>query len=246
MRPKEEGSEPLNLSVSSPQRRRSEGGGPSNGLMLISPPKASRQLLDSGLHHPQNPEGSIIKDLLLKARQGADMAELLSSEANPALFLEAATSSDSGPAYVCELCRISYRLVNLKTLTMNKTRKKCFIYRNSENLEIHQRYYCKGPPDTLKKSGYVRPESAKLAAAMELAALATPPPFPSPGPLLGSTPLVGGYNEPPATKRPRLSCDERPPSTASLRSLEELSRSPRPMQMFGGKVSLSPLKNYYS
>jgi len=111
-----------------------------------------------------------------------------------------------------------------------------FSGRNSENLEIHQRYYCKGPPEAIKRSSHFRPEAAKLAAAMELAALATPPPFPSPGPLLGSTPLVGGYNEPPATKRPRLSSDERPPSTASLRSLEELSRSPRPMQMFGGKV----------
>ncbi|XP_059490539.1 transcription factor HIVEP3-like isoform X2 [Neocloeon triangulifer] len=217
-RPKEEGSEPLNLSVSSPQRRRSDGGGSSNGFLVLSPPsKIARLAMDN---HPQNPEGSIIKDLLLKARQGADMAELLSSEVNPALFLEAAAaSSDSSPAYVCDLCRISYR--------------------NSENLEIHQRYYCKGPQESAKKNSLLQHEAAKLAAALELAALATPPPFPSPGPLLGSTPLVGGYNDAPASKRQRLSSEERPPSTASLRSLEELSRSPRPMQMFGGKVHIN-------
>lgn len=105
LRSKEDGAEPLNLSVSSPQRRRSDGGsGLSNGMLLMSAPK---RLLAEG--HPQNPEGSIIKDLLLKARQGADMAELLSSEANPALFLEAAAAADSGHSYVCERCRISYR-----------------------------------------------------------------------------------------------------------------------------------------
>ncbi|CAB3373430.1 Hypothetical predicted protein [Cloeon dipterum] len=218
-RPKEEGSEPLNLSVSSPQRRRSDGAA-NNGLILLSPaPKIARLAFDNCQHHPQNPEGSIIKDLLLKTGRGAEVAELLGGDANPALFMETASASEAAAAYFCDLCRTPFR--------------------SSETMEVHQRFYCKRLHDSSRKNSQLHHDAAKLVAALELAALATPPPFPSPGPLLGSTPLVGGYNEPPATKRPRLSNEERPPSTASLRSLEELSRSPRPMQMFGGKVHIN-------
>jgi hypothetical protein len=179
--------------------------------------------------HPQNPEGSIIKDLLLKARGGVDVSELLNNVEYPA-----------EDTFSCTLCKISYR--------------------NAENLEIHQRYYCKGADKIVKVSAPLSPrgvnrkhsrgEEAKMAAAVELVALSTPPPFPSPGPLLGSTPLVGGYNSrgkedsPPLKKRRLHSMsEERPPSTGSLRSLEELSRSPhgRPnsLQMFGGKVHIN-------
>jgi hypothetical protein len=203
--------------------------------------------------HPQNPEGSIIKDLLLKARSGMDVVDLINhAENNAALYTMGDELHSSSQAFLCNLCKISYR--------------------NAENLEIHQRYYCKGMDQNLqvkedlrrtpKHSPHLssprstprsksREEASKMAAAVELVALATPPPFPSPGPLLGSTPLVGGYNsskeESPPLKKRRVQsiCEDRPPSTGSLRSLEELSRSPmqhhRPnsLQMFGGKVHIN-------
>ncbi|KAF4523486.1 hypothetical protein B566_EDAN004555 [Ephemera danica] len=243
--------QPLNLSVNNQDSRKrclseSVTAAPDVRELLVnwsqqSPHKLARFMSvqdDKSYQHPQNPEGSIIKDLLLKARGGLDVSELLLNSAE-GMYED---------TFSCNICKISYR--------------------NAENLEIHQRYYCKGsdlPPHKANKAplsprGAVvnrkqhrSSEEAKMAAAVELVALSTPPPFPSPGPLLGSTPLVGGYNSraskedsPPLKKRRLHSMsEERPPSTGSLRSLEELSRSPhhhgRPnsLQMFGGKVHIN-------
>ncbi|XP_077298911.1 zinc finger protein schnurri isoform X2 [Arctopsyche grandis] len=157
--------------------------------------------------HPLNPEGSIIKDLLLKAR----------AQATGLLPVTSETYDASDTLYICPLCQISFK--------------------STDNLEIHRLYYCKGISTTntnlmlngiISNAGINKPEPiftrsnsvhvtlpetynpntlAKLASStlkaplrrvnkpenltilkhepMEVAA-----PLPSPGPLLGNTRLV--------------------------------------------------------
>jgi hypothetical protein len=214
------------------------------------------------LYHPQNPEGSIIKDLLLKARAAAStgispasgvyttgMADIISNvETSSTLpssnmsYLQSSNNSQddvylSDSQYVCPLCKIPFR--------------------NAQNLDIHQRYYCKGEssskvmnstspehsPNAALKYGSVSSHSLDLQPhiignAEDVAHMGghmikssgmqplndtkisskvnkqefkpsclTPPresgkaptlvvpPFPSPGPLLGNTPLVDSYHQ---------------------------------------------------
>lgn len=213
------------------------------------------------LYHPQNPEGSIIKDLLLKARGVATagitpasgvyltgMVDIISNiETSSSLpssnmpYLQSSSNSEddtylSNSQYVCSLCKIPFR--------------------NAQNLEIHQRYYCKGEvcsklmnsrspqhsPNATMKYGTVpshflnlQPQlvgddedvhmggrtmkgsgpqplnvakvSSKIGRQEFKSSPLTPPsrdsgktptlvvpPFPSPGPLLGNTPLVDSYH----------------------------------------------------
>lgn len=67
--------------------------------------------------HPQNPEGSIIKDLLLKARARGDAPFMLGD-------IPEDLGIGGGSQYTCPLCRISFR--------------------GADNLETHRQYYCKG------------------------------------------------------------------------------------------------------
>ncbi|XP_023716057.1 uncharacterized protein LOC111869078 isoform X4 [Cryptotermes secundus] len=215
------------------------------------------------LYHPQNPEGSIIKDLLLKARAAASagisqasgvyttgMIDIISntetSTSTPAInmaYLQSSYNSEddvyfSNCQYVCSLCKIPFR--------------------NAQNLEIHQRYYCTGESSskimnntspqhspnaamkyvsvschsldlqpqvagsaedavrvvghTIKGSGLQPLNVAKVSPKVgkqefKPSPLTSPsresgkapalvvPPFPSPGPLLGNTPLVDSYHQ---------------------------------------------------
>lgn len=215
------------------------------------------------LYHPQNPEGSIIKDLLLKARGVAtagitpasgvyltgivdiisniETSSSLPSSNMPNLQSYSNAEDDtylSNSQYVCSLCKIPFR--------------------NAQNLEIHQRYYCKGEvcsklmnsrspqhsPNATMKYGTVsahsldlQPQlagdedddvhmggrtmkgsglqplnvakvSSKIGRQEFKSSPLTPPsresgkmptlvvpPFPSPGPLLGNTPLVDCYHQ---------------------------------------------------
>jgi hypothetical protein len=215
------------------------------------------------LYHPQNPEGSIIKDLLLKARAAAsagisqssgvyttgivdiisNMETSTNTPANSMAYLQSSYNSEddvylSNCQYVCSLCKIPFR--------------------NAQNLEIHQRYYCKGEssskivnnispqhsPNSAMKyvpvSSHCLDLQSQISGNVEDAVrmmshtvkgsglqplnvgrvslkvgkqefkpspLTSPsresgkapalvaPPFPSPGPLLGSTPLVDSYHQ---------------------------------------------------
>lgn len=142
--------------------------------------------------HPLNPEGSIIKDLLLKARAQATGLMPVTSE----------TYDASETLYICPLCQIPYR--------------------SADNLEIHRLYYCKSQSFKLKpEHGYMRSNSIHVTlpetynpntlAKLASSTLKTPTrslhkpenlvifktdsneisaPLPSPGPLLGNTRLV--------------------------------------------------------
>ncbi|XP_046966347.1 uncharacterized protein LOC124534486 [Vanessa cardui] len=146
--------------------------------------------------HPLNPEGSIIKDLLLKTKANGLNA---ASELNDAL----------GPLYVCPLCQIVYRsadnldihrlyyckgnIANNSTLSSNTQKDiKCvrpeniFVRSNSINVRLPENSMTskmptkspplKGKPDNLI---ILKPECNDIVA-----------PLPSPGPLLGNTRLV--------------------------------------------------------
>ncbi|XP_076299391.1 uncharacterized protein LOC143218212 isoform X3 [Lasioglossum baleicum] len=102
-------------------------------------------------------------------------------------------------------------------------------YSSIDNLETHRRYYCKGSSPLkecqLDEKSDFESKSSDYYNTLQ--------PLPSPGPLLGNTRLVDAY-APPAKKQR----SESVPTT--LRSLEELSKYPRPnsLQMFGGEVRI--------
>ncbi|XP_053594902.1 uncharacterized protein LOC106693062 [Microplitis demolitor] len=134
--------------------------------------------------------------------------------------------------FVCTTCKISYT--------------------SADNLEAHRRYYCKGSSSSssLSSSSSASPSpSPKREFQLDLEKrdeldsgsksaeyYNSVKPLPSPGPLLGNTRLVDAYA--PAIKKHRLTDLSVPPT--SLRSLEELSKYPRPnsLQMFGGQVRI--------
>lgn len=106
-------------------------------------------------------------------------------------------------------------------------------YSSIDNLDAHRRYYCKGNRsprreyqlEPAKRDSDFDPKSSDYYNTLQ--------PLPSPGPLLGNTRLVDVY-APPAKKH-------KPDSVpTTLRSLEELSKYPRPnsLQMFGGEVRI--------
>ncbi|KAG7196427.1 hypothetical protein KM043_018533 [Ampulex compressa] len=116
--------------------------------------------------------------------------------------------------YICPSCNIPYTSI--------------------DNLDAHRRYYCKGAVsprraeyqlDIEKREADFDSKSSDYYGTLQ--------PLPSPGPLLGNTRLVDAY-APPAKKQK----SESVPTT--LRSLEELSKYPRPnsLQMFGGEVRI--------
>ncbi|XP_043262762.1 uncharacterized protein LOC122403346 isoform X1 [Colletes gigas] len=106
-------------------------------------------------------------------------------------------------------------------------------YLSIEDLEAHRRYSCKGTasPHRECQLDMERRESDFESKSSDY--YNTLQPLPSPGPLLGNTRLVDAY-APPAKKQR----SESVPTT--LRSLEELSKYPRPnsLQMFGGEVRI--------
>ncbi|XP_050346007.1 uncharacterized protein LOC126768110 [Nymphalis io] len=148
--------------------------------------------------HPLNPEGSIIKDLLLKTKANGLNAP---SDLNDAL----------GPLYVCPLCQIVYRsadnldihrlyyckgnVTNNSTLISNTQKDiKCvrpeniFVRSNSINVRLPENSMTsriaistKSPPLKSKPDNLIilKPECNDIVA-----------PLPSPGPLLGNTRLV--------------------------------------------------------
>ncbi|PSN44286.1 hypothetical protein C0J52_12964, partial [Blattella germanica] len=245
------------------------GGGQSNSkhARLDNAYSGGMTLLDSRnialkeklLYHPQNPEGSIIKDLLLKARAEAaaiaatSYADLHSGNAP---YLPSSTTEEDvyieNSQYVCSLCDVHFR--------------------NAQNLEAHQRFYCKGdnsrvlnavsspqhspnaamkygpatahslefPPQAIagvdenvnilgssSKHSSIRTfqplsiikVSPKIGKHDYKSSPLTPPareggkgtlvvpPFPSPGPLLGSTPLVESYHPPHISQKKREETD---------------------------------------
>lgn len=106
-------------------------------------------------------------------------------------------------------------------------------YTSIDNLEAHRKYYCKGSPrrgtdyqiELEKRDSDFDSKSSDYYGILQ--------PLPSPGPLLGNTRLVDAY-APPFKKQRTESVP------TSLRSLEELSKYPRPnsLQMFGGEVRI--------
>ncbi|KAH0548948.1 hypothetical protein KQX54_004610 [Cotesia glomerata] len=131
--------------------------------------------------------------------------------------------------FVCANCKISYT--------------------SADNLEAHKRYYCKVSSSSSSLSSSSSSSSSpspKRDFQLDLEKrdnddtkseyYNTVKPLPSPGPLLGNTRLVDAYTPP--VKKHRLTELTVPPT--SLRSLEELSKYPRPnsLQMFGGQVRI--------
>lgn len=111
----------------------------------------------------------------------------------------------------------------------------CHIpYTSIDNLEAHRKYYCKG---SLRRGTDYQVELEKRDSDFDSNKSSDYygilQPLPSPGPLLGNTRLVDAYGPP--IKKQRT---ESVPT--SLRSLEELSKYPRPnsLQMFGGEVRI--------
>ncbi|GBP39997.1 Zinc finger protein 40 [Eumeta japonica] len=156
--------------------------------------------------HPLNPEGSIIKDLLLKTK----------SSSNGIISTNSETVDGIGNLYICPLCQIPYQ--------------------SAENLEIHRLHYCKGNvnsgSNTDNKTG--RPDiifgrsnsvNMKFSESSLLPkfniSLRSPPfknkpdnliiikpelndvvaPLPSPGPLLGNTRLVDSRTPPEISRK---------------------------------------------
>ncbi|CAL7950233.1 unnamed protein product [Xylocopa violacea] len=106
-------------------------------------------------------------------------------------------------------------------------------YSSIDNLDVHRMYYCKDSVsprrdyqmDIEKRDPDFDSKSSDYYNTLQ--------PLPSPGPLLGNTRLVDAYVPPVKKQR-----SESVPTT--LRSLEELSKYPRPnsLQMFGGEVRI--------
>ncbi|XP_048515374.1 uncharacterized protein LOC105683921 isoform X3 [Athalia rosae] len=145
-----------------------------------------------------------------KEPEGSIMKDLLSKT-------KGAQNSESlgdQETLVCPVCKIPYTSI--------------------DNLEAHRRYYCKGTPNQ-RKPEFQLDLDKKEHPDYDLKSdyYSTLQPLPSPGPLLGNTRLVDAY-VPPQTKQR----SESAPTT--LRSLEELSKYPRPnsLQMFGGEVRI--------
>jgi len=124
----------------------------------------------------------------------------------------------------------------METAVENFVCPTCNIpYTSIDNLEAHRRYYCKGIDNSRKGTDY-HADLEKRDSDFDVKSAdyySTLQPLPSPGPLLGNTRLVDAY-APPAKKQRT----ETVPT--SLRSLEELSKYPRPnsLQMFGGEVRI--------
>ncbi|EZA57450.1 transcription factor HIVEP3 isoform X2 [Ooceraea biroi] len=106
-------------------------------------------------------------------------------------------------------------------------------YTSVDNLEAHRRYYCKGISSPRTSTDYHTELEKSDFDTKSIDYYGNLQPLPSPGPLLGNTRLVDAY-APPAKKQKT----EHVPT--SLRSLEELSKYPRPnsLQMFGGEVRI--------
>lgn len=138
--------------------------------------------------HPLNPEGSIIKDLLLK------------NKTNNGIIPTSTEIMDSTPFYICPLCEIPYRsadnleihrtyyckgniVPNVQNVYPTKDLKvlkldNIFIRSNSINAKLPET----SPPLRTNKPDnlvIIKPENNEIAA-----------PLPSPGPLLGNTRLV--------------------------------------------------------
>uniref|UniRef100_A0A1B6D0N5 C2H2-type domain-containing protein n=1 Tax=Clastoptera arizonana TaxID=38151 RepID=A0A1B6D0N5_9HEMI len=214
----------------------------------------------SQLGNPQNPEGSIIKDLLLKARAAStgpmfignyatSMPEILSNiKASNIIVHEKDERSFSPNQFVCDVCKITFR--------------------NVQSFDFHQLYYCKGlreessslnspPPhfgsvsDLPSNKILLNNKDRKDFGKRDPILIA--PSYPSPGPLLGNTPLVDSYytnnQEFEGSSKKRKVENENlltpqnvhPVSATTLRSLEELSKYPmrsNALQMFGGEVKI--------
>lgn len=203
-------------------------------------------------NHTQNPEGSIIKDLLLKARASGSTVILGATGVDAAIdntSLESLTPPVSddrayspSSQFMCHLC------------------KEPVSYRNAENLEIHQLYHCKGNDASSRSSLSPSPHAdihygdspSYRKSVRKDGPLVIVPSHPSPGPLLGSTPLIESYrlksphspvSSPTVLKKRKLdtgAVETRVISATTLRSLEELSKSPMRtnLQMFGGEVKI--------
>lgn len=106
-------------------------------------------------------------------------------------------------------------------------------YSSIDNLEVHRRYYCKGGVSPRREYQLEMEKRECEFDSKSSDYYNTLQPLPSPGPLLGNTRLVDAYAPPMKKQR-----SESVPTT--LRSLEELSKYPRPnsLQMFGGEVRI--------
>ncbi|KAL4712735.1 hypothetical protein ACJJTC_008032 [Scirpophaga incertulas] len=150
--------------------------------------------------HPLNPEGSIIKDLLLKTK-----ANGLAPVNNDMIDLQ-------GQLYICPLCQITYRSAdNLEIHRMhyckgaiitstlcatskdNKCNRPDFIRSNSINVRLPetQTSYSKGNISVKTTPFRVKPDNLVI---MKSESNDTVTPLPSPGPLLGNTRLVDTKN----------------------------------------------------
>jgi hypothetical protein len=88
----------------------------------VTPPEKTSPVVSMGAH-PQNPEGSIIKDLLLKSREDGR------KKSRTEIQTPCSEQESSMLVYVCTVCNIAFR--------------------NKENLEVHQIHYCKGNDELL-------------------------------------------------------------------------------------------------
>ncbi|XP_041974927.1 uncharacterized protein LOC121730122 isoform X2 [Aricia agestis] len=144
--------------------------------------------------HPLNPEGSIIKDLLLKTK-----ANGLSSSNNEVLV------EGLGPLYVCPLCQIVYRSAeNLEAHKLNYCKgyagatnfqneprphrpENVFVRSNSINVKMPETHISR--TSSMSKSPPLRNKPDNLVI-LKTECNDVIAPLPSPGPLLGNTRLV--------------------------------------------------------
>ncbi|XP_050488708.1 transcription factor HIVEP3 isoform X2 [Bombus huntii] len=106
-------------------------------------------------------------------------------------------------------------------------------YSSIDNLDVHRKYYCKGSVSPRRDYQLEMEKRESDFDSKSSEYYSTLQPLPSPGPLLGNTRLVDAYAPP--MKKQRSD-----PVPTTLRSLEELSKYPRPnsLQMFGGEVRI--------
>lgn len=178
---------PLNLTKSS--------GETDNGFRKRS---HSESFSQHNQKHPLNPEGSIIKDLLLKTKAS-----------NGVTAVPTEIVDGSGPLYICPLCQIPYRSVdnleihrtyyckgnlnNVQIAYLKEVKavkpEDVYVRSNSIHSKMPERSYSpdvivrmRSSPLRINKPNdivIVKPENNEVLA-----------PLPSPGPLLGNTRLV--------------------------------------------------------
>ncbi|XP_039279578.1 uncharacterized protein LOC111053115 [Nilaparvata lugens] len=182
--------------------------------------------------------GSVMKDSTFKSNipigpHGMIVTDGIPSRKSPLNYTTSNKSQSPEIRSICETCNASCR--------------------NAQELRIHQMYFCKWDESMEHDKPLNDPVLTKTPTKGEGPVMIAPP-FPSPGPLLGKTPLVDSYarsvsehkiDKKSPFKKVKHDLDAKSESKplsllTTLRSLEELSRSPMKnnLHMFGGEVKI--------